>query len=82
MSKPVNSMKIVLKNTEDVANLLMEELKNEKREIAKLLVLDSKNVLLRIINIAQGRRKLCCNRAKNNLKRARANGSTKNNTCT
>lgn len=54
MSKPVNSMKIVLRNSEDVANLIMEELKNEKREIAKLLVLDSKNVLLRIINIALG----------------------------
>lgn len=54
MSKPVNSMKIVIKNTQDVANLLMEELKNEKREIAKLLVLDSKNTLLRIVNIALG----------------------------
>ncbi len=54
MSKPVNSMKIVLKDTEDVANLLMDELKNERREIAKLLLLDSKNVLLRIIDIALG----------------------------
>lgn len=54
MSKPVNSMKIVIKSTQDVANLLMEELKNEKREIAKLLVLDSKNTLLRIVNIALG----------------------------
>lgn len=54
MSKPINSMKIMLKNTQDVVNLLMEELKNEKREIAKLLILDSKNVLLRIMNIALG----------------------------
>lgn len=54
MSKPVNSMKIVLKNTDDVAKLLMEELKNEKREIAKLLMLNSKNVLLRIVDIALG----------------------------
>lgn len=54
MSKPVNSMKIVLKNTSDVAKLLMEELKNEKREIAKLLMLNSKNILLRIVDIALG----------------------------
>lgn len=54
MSKPINSMKIVLKNTKDVANLLMDELKYEKREIVKLLILDSKNVLLRITNIALG----------------------------
>lgn len=54
MSKPVNSMKKVLKRTKDVADLLMEELKNEKREVAKLLMLDSKNTLLRIIDIALG----------------------------
>lgn len=54
MSKPINSMKIVLKNTKDVANLLMDELKYEKREVVKMLILDSKNVLLRIENIALG----------------------------
>lgn len=54
MSKPVDSLKIVLKNTKDVANLLMNELKYEKREIAKLLMLDSKNVLIRMVNIALG----------------------------
>lgn len=54
MSKPVNSLKIVIKDTKDVVNLLMGELRYEKREIAKLLILDSKNTLLKIINIAQG----------------------------
>lgn len=54
MSKPVNSLKIVIKDTKDVANLLMDELKYEKREIAKLLILNSKNVLLKIIDIAVG----------------------------
>lgn len=54
MSKPVNSMKIVLKDTKDVAILLMEELKNEKREVAKVLMLNSKNKLLRIVDIALG----------------------------
>lgn len=54
MSKPVNSLKVVIKDTKDVANLFMNELKYEKREVAKLLILDSKNVLLRIVNIALG----------------------------
>lgn len=54
MSKPVDSLKIVIKNTEDVANLFMDELKYEKREIAKLLILNSKNVVLKIIDIAVG----------------------------
>jgi len=54
MSKPVDSLKIVIKNTEDVAKLFMDELKYEKKEIAKLLILNSKNVVLKIIDIAIG----------------------------
>ena len=54
MSKPVNSLKIVIKDTKDVANLFMDELKYEKREIAKLLILNSKNTLIKIKDIALG----------------------------
>ncbi|MBO5479098.1 MAG: DNA repair protein RadC [Clostridia bacterium] len=54
MSKPINSLKIVIKNTKDVADLLMDELKYEKREIVKLLILNSKNVVLKNINITYG----------------------------
>lgn len=54
MSKPIHSLKIVIKNTKDVADLLMDELKYEKREIVKLLILNSKNVVLKNINITYG----------------------------
>lgn len=54
MSKPIHSLKIVIKNTKDVANLLMDELKYEKREKVKLLILNSKNVLLKSMEIAIG----------------------------
>lgn len=54
MSKPINSLKIVIKDTKDVANLFMDELRYEKREIAKLLILNSKNVVLKIMDIAFG----------------------------
>lgn len=54
MSKPINSLKIVIKNTKDIANLFMDELKYEKREVAKLVILNSKNVVLKIIDIALG----------------------------
>lgn len=54
MSKPVNSLKIVIKDTKDVANLFMDELKYEKREIAKLLILNSRNTLIKIKDIALG----------------------------
>lgn len=59
MSKPIHSLKIVIKNTKDVADLLMEELKYEKREIVKLLILNSKNVVLKNLNISLRRRKFC-----------------------
>ena len=54
MSKPIHSLKTVIKNTKDVADLLMDELKYEKREIVKLLILNSKNVVLKNINITSG----------------------------
>ena len=54
ISKPINNKRIYLKNTDDVANLLMEEMKNEKREIAKLLILNNKNTVLKIKDISFG----------------------------
>lgn len=54
MSRPIHSMKLVIKNTKDVANLLMDELKYEKRELVKLIILNSKNVILKITDIALG----------------------------
>ncbi len=59
MSKPIHSLKTVIKNTKDVADLLMDELKYEKREVVKLLILNSKNVVLKNINITLRRSKLC-----------------------
>lgn len=59
MSKPIHSLKVVIKNTKDVADLLMDELKYEKREVVKLLILNSKNVVLRNINISLRWRKFC-----------------------
>lgn len=68
MSKPINSLKIVIKNTKDVADLFMDELKYEKREIAKLLILNSKNVVLKIIDIALGGGNFAAIEPKNILK--------------
>lgn len=54
MSRPINSSKIVIRESEDVAKLLMEEMKYEKRELVKVLILNNKNVLLKIIDISLG----------------------------
>ena len=48
ISKPIKNQKIMIRGTEDVANLLMSEMKQEKRELVKILILNHKNVLLKI----------------------------------
>lgn len=54
MSRPLNSKKIIIREPKDVANLLMEELRYEKREILKVLILNTKNIIQKIIDIAIG----------------------------
>lgn len=54
MLKPINTKKITIKTPQDVANLVMNELRNEKREKAKLLIMNSKNILLRVMDISYG----------------------------
>ena len=54
MSRPIQSLKYMIKGTQDVAHLFMDELKYEKREIVKLLILNSQNEVLKNITITQG----------------------------
>ena len=63
ISKPINN-KVKIKNSKDVADLLMPELRYEKREIVKILLLNSKNIILKIKDISLGRSKFCMCRTK------------------
>lgn len=54
LSKPINNMKIKLKSSKEVADLFMQEMRYEKKEIMKLVILNSKNVIQKIINISLG----------------------------
>ena len=54
ISKPINKKQIKIKTTKDVANLLMQELRYEKRELVKVIILNNKNIVLRIITVALG----------------------------
>lgn len=54
MSKPSNYKKVQIKSSKDVAELLMSELRFEKREIAKTIILNNKNVVIKIIDVAIG----------------------------
>lgn len=54
ISEPINIQNLQIKNSQDVANLLMNELKYEKREIAKIILLNSKNIIQKIIDLSYG----------------------------
>ena len=54
MTTPTNYQKIKIKRPEDIVNLLMEDMRLEKQEIVKLIILNNKNEIIRIKNIALG----------------------------
>jgi DNA repair protein RadC len=54
IGQPVDSKKTTINNTEDVAKLLMNELRNEKREIIKLIMLNNKDVVQKISTVSIG----------------------------
>lgn len=51
---PIDIQNIQIKNTQDVADLLMNEMENEKREIAKIILLNTRNVIKRIVDLSYG----------------------------
>jgi len=54
INKPINKEDIKIKDAKDVAKLLMNELKYEKREVVKVILLNSKNNVLKIKDISYG----------------------------
>lgn len=54
MNKPTNYKKIQVKEPGDIANLLMNDLRFEKTEIAQVVILDNKNYIIKIKKIALG----------------------------
>lgn len=53
LAQPIES-EIFVKSSEDVAKLFMEELRFEKREIVKIIILNTKNKILRIQDVSLG----------------------------
>lgn len=54
INKPINKEKIKIRESKDVAELLMNEMKNEKREKVKLILLNSKNIVIKMQDISYG----------------------------
>ncbi|MBO4293378.1 MAG: DNA repair protein RadC [Clostridia bacterium] len=54
MNKPTNYKNIQIKSPEDMAKVVMNELKNETKEIVKLVMLDNRNQIVKMSDIATG----------------------------
>ena len=54
MNRPSNYRKVQIKRPGDIANLLMNDLRFEKQEIVKVVMLNNKNIVIKIIDIAIG----------------------------
>lgn len=54
MNRTSNYRKIQIKSPNDIANLLMEELRFEKKEIVKVVIINNKNIILKILDVAIG----------------------------
>ena len=54
MSRPINQKQIQIRNTQDIGTLLMEELRYEKTEHLKVVLLNNKNVIIKITEVAHG----------------------------
>ena len=55
MTMPTNFKKIIIKEPYDLAKIMMEELRFQKREIAKIIILNNKNEILKMKDIAMRR---------------------------
>lgn len=54
MSRPLDRINIKIKEPQDIANILMEEMRYEKREVAKVIILNSQNKILKMIDVSIG----------------------------
>lgn len=54
ISRPIENTKVQIKCPQDVANLLNDELKYEKRELVKVIILNTKNIVMKVTNICLG----------------------------
>ena len=77
MSRPINTKRICIKSGNDVAKLLMEEMRYLKREIVKVILLNNKNIIIKLVDIAYGGRNFACIEPKEILQEAIQSGSNK-----
>lgn len=59
MTKPNHIKKMKIKTPEDLAKIMMEELRFQNKEIIKIVILNNKNEILKIKNVAIRRCQFC-----------------------
>lgn len=69
ITRPINNQ-VKIKSAKDVANLLMPEMRFEKRETAKVVLLNSKNIITKIVDISLGGANFACVEPKDVLSEA------------
>ncbi len=59
MARPIHFLNVPITSPKDVVNVIGEELRYEKREVAKVLILNTKNQLQKIIEVGLGHIYFC-----------------------
>ena len=54
MSRPLDTNQVQINSPKDVAKILTDEMKYEKREIVKAIILNSKNTIVKIVDVCFG----------------------------
>lgn len=54
MARPIHDLNCTITFPEDIAKLMMEELRYEKREVVKVILLNTKNIVQKIIEVGVG----------------------------
>lgn len=54
INNPINNINVIIRTPKDVANLFMQEFRNEKQEKLKMILLNTKNEVVKNIDIKTG----------------------------
>ena len=54
ISRPISNHQVKITSSQDLADLLMNELRYEKRELVKVVILNSKNIIIKMVDICLG----------------------------
>lgn len=52
--KQITAQTIVIESSKDIADLFMEELRYEKKELIKIVILNTKNIVQKVITLSKG----------------------------